>query len=129
MATFEVVSTPRAPAPVGPYSQATRAGGFLFCAGQAAFDPETGRLVEGGAKEQTRQVLRNLEAVLEAAGSGLDRIVKVTVFLSDWKNFPEVNAAYAEFFRAGSTPARSTVPGERWPPGSLVAMEAIALDS
>jgi len=129
MATFEVVSTPRAPAPVGPYSQATRAGGFLFCAGQAAFDPETGRLVEGGAKEQTRQVLQNLRAVLEAAGSGLDRIVKITVFLSDWRNFPEVNAAYAEFFRAGSAPARSTVQGERWPPGSLVAMEAIALDS
>jgi 2-iminobutanoate/2-iminopropanoate deaminase len=74
-------------------------------------------------------VLQNLRAVLEAAGSGLDRIVKITVFLSDWKNFPEVNAAYAEFFRAGSAPARSTVQGERWPPGSLVAMEAIALDS
>jgi 2-iminobutanoate/2-iminopropanoate deaminase len=113
MATFEVLSTPRAPAPVGPYSQATRAGGFLFCAGQAAFDPETGRLVEGGAKEQTRQVLQNLRAVLEAAGSGLDRIVKITVFLSDWRIFRRSTRPYAEFFRAGSAPARSDGQGER----------------
>ncbi|HEY7573778.1 MAG TPA: Rid family detoxifying hydrolase [Thermoanaerobaculia bacterium] len=129
MAAFEVISTPAAPAAVGPYSQAIRAGGFLFCAGQAAFDPKTGRLIEGGAREQTRQVLRNLEAVLDAAGSGLDRVVKVTVFLTDWKNFPEMNEAYAEFFPAGRAPARSTIQGERWPAGSLVAMEAIAVDA
>ena len=122
-----VISTPKAPASVGPYSQAIRAGGFLFCAGQAAFDPATGRLVEGGIREQTRQVLRNLRAVLEAGGSGLDRVVKVTVFLSDWKYFKEMNDAYAEFFNSGHPPARSTAQGDRWPEGSLVAIEAIAL--
>ena len=124
---FEVISTSKAPKSVGPYSQATRAGGFIFCAGQGAFDPATGQLVEGGIKEQTRQVLRNLRAVLEAGGSGLDRVVKVTVFLSDWKYFKEMNEAYAEFFGTDHPPARSTVQGDRWPDGHLVAMEAIAL--
>jgi 2-iminobutanoate/2-iminopropanoate deaminase len=122
-----VISTNKAPSSVGPYSQAIRAGGFLFCAGQAAFDPATGRLVEGGIKVQTRQVLRNLQAVLKAGGSGLDRVEKVTVFLSDWKYFKEMNEAYAEFFGTDHPPARSTVQGDRWPEGSLIAMEAIAL--
>ena len=76
-----VISSPEAPPAIGPYSQAIRAGGFLFCAGQAALDPVTGRMVEGGIREQTRQVLRNLKTVLEAGGSGLDRVVKVTVFV------------------------------------------------
>jgi 2-iminobutanoate/2-iminopropanoate deaminase len=124
---IEVISTRQAPVAVGPYSQATRAGGFLFCAGQAAFDPRTGRLVTGGVKEQTRQVLRNLQAVLEAGGSGLDRVVKVTVFLTDWKHFQEMNEAYTESFGTDHPPARSTIQGDRWPEGSLVAMEAIAL--
>ena len=124
---IERISTTNAPASVGPYSQATRAGGFIFCAGQGAFDPSTGQLVGGGIKEQTRQVLRNLQAVLEAGGSGLDRVVKVTVFLSDWKDFKEMNEAYAEFFRTDHPPARSTVQGDRWPEGHLVAIEAIAL--
>ena len=124
---IEVISTDKAPRSVGPYSQATRAGGFIFCAGQGAFDPATGQLVEGGIQEQTRQVLRNLRAVLEAAGSGLDRVVKVTVFLSDWKYFKDMNEAYAEFFDTDHPPARSTVQGERWPQGHLVAIEAIAL--
>lgn len=126
-AKIEVISTSKAPTSVGPYSQATRAGGFIFCAGQAAFNPATGQLVEGGIKEQTRQVLRNLRAVLEAGGSSLDRVVKVTVFLSDWKYFKEMNEAYAEFFGTDHPPARSTAQGDRWPEGSLVAMEAIAL--
>ena len=124
---IEVISTSKAPISVGPYSQATRAGGFIFCAGQGAFDPTTGHLVAGGVKEQTRQVLRNLQSVLEAGGSGLDRVVKVTVFLSDWKYFKEMNEAYAEFFGTDHPPARSTVQGDRWPEGHLVAMEAIAL--
>ena len=128
MATeIEVIATSGAPSAVGPYSQATRAGGFIFCAGQAAFDPATGQLVAGGIKEQTRQVLRNLQAVLEAGNSGLDRVVKVTVFLSDWKYFEEMNEAYAEFFGSDHPPARSTVQGQRWPEGHLVGMEAIAL--
>ena len=122
----EVVSTDKAPKSVGPYSQAIRAGDFIFCAGQGAFDPTTGRLVDGGIREQTRQVLRNLQAVLEAAGTGLDRAVKFTVFLSDWKYFKEMNEAYGEFFER-NPPARSTVQGDRWPEGHLVAIEAIAL--
>jgi len=123
---IEVVSSPNAPQSVGPYSQATRAGDFIFCAGQGGFDPKTGCLVDGGIREQTCQVLRNLGAILEAAGSNLSRVVKVTVFLHDWKYFKEMNEAYAGFFRE-KPPARSTVKGERWPEGSLVAMEAIAV--
>ena len=123
---IEAISTANAPKPMGPYSQATRAGGFIFCAGHGGVDPTTGRLVEGGIKEQTRQVFRNLRAVLEEAGSDLGRVVKVTVFLHDWKYFKEMNDAYAEFF-PNNPPARSTVQGDRWPEGTLVAIEAIAL--
>ena len=122
---IEVISSPNAPQSVGPYSQAVRAGDFIFCSGQWGVDPKTGRLVDGGIREQTSQVLRNVGAILEAAGSNLSRVVKVTVFLHDWKYFKEMNEAYAEFFRE-KPPARSTVQGERWPEGSLVAMEAIA---
>ena len=123
---IEIISSSKAPKSVGPFSQGTKAGGFIFCSGQGAFVPATGSLVAGGIKEQTRQVLRNIQAVLEAGGSGLDRVVKVTVFLSDWKYFKEMNEVYAEFFTL-HPPARSTVRGERWPEGHLVAMEAIAL--
>jgi len=126
---IQIISTSAAPASLGPYSQATRAGGFIFCAGQGAFDPATGLLVEGGIKEQTRQVLRNLQAVLLAGGSDLHLVVKVTVFLSDWKYFNEMNEAFAEFFDSESPPARSTVQGDRWPEGSLVAIEAIAIEN
>ena len=126
-AEIEFIATKNAPASVGPFSQGTRARGFIFCSGQGAFDPETGRLVPGGIKEQTRRVLRNVEEVLTAGGSGLDGVVKVTVFLSDWKYFKEMNEAYAEFFGSERPPARSTVQGDRWPEGHLVAMEAIAL--
>ncbi len=125
---IKFIATKNAPASVGPFSQGTRARGFIFCSGQGAFDPATGQLVPGGIKEQTRRVLRNIEAVLKAEGSGLDRVVKVTVFLSDWKYFKEMNEAYAEFFNSGRAPARSTVQGDRWPEGHLVAMEAIALE-
>ncbi len=120
------ISTANAPKAVGPYSQAVRAGDFIFCAGQGATDPLTGRLVEGGIREQTAQVLRNLDAVLRAAGSSLSRVVKVTVFLHDWKYFKEMNEVFGEFF-PDNPPARSTIQGERWPEGSLVAMEAIAV--
>ena len=125
---IEIIATQNAPTSVGPFSQGTRARGFIFCSGQGAFDPATGQLVPGGIKEQTRRVLRNIEGVLTAGGSGLDRVVKVTVFLSDWKYFKEMNEAYAEFFSSDRTPARSTVQGDRWPEGHLVAMEAIALE-
>ena len=123
---IEAISSPNAPKAFGPYSQAIRAGGFIFCAGQGAVDPETGRLVEGGIQEQTRQVLRNLSAVLDAAGSNLSRVVKLTVFLHDWEYFQGMNEVFAEFFVA-NPPARSTIQGSRWPEGSLIAIEAIAL--
>lgn len=123
---IEVISSPNAPKAKGPYSQATRAGDFIFCAGQGAFDPETGTLADGGIREQTAQALRNLSAVLDAGGSSLRRVVKVTVFLHDWKHFNEMNEVFAEFFPE-NPPARSTVQGQRWPEGSLVAIEAIAL--
>jgi 2-iminobutanoate/2-iminopropanoate deaminase len=123
---FEIVSSPNAPRSVGAYSQGIRAGQFVFCSGQGGFDPATGKLVEGGIREQTRQVLRNLESVLEAAGSSLSRVVKVTVLLHDWKYFKEMNEVFAEFF-GEKPPARSTVQGARWPEGSLVAMDAIAV--
>jgi len=123
---IEIISTPDAPKAFGPYSQATRAGGFIFCAGQGAVDPASGKLVEGGIKEQTRQVFRNLGAVLKAADSDLNRVVKVTVFLHDWKYFAEMNEVFGEVFTQ-NPPARSTVQGARWPEGSLVSIEAIAL--
>jgi 2-iminobutanoate/2-iminopropanoate deaminase len=123
---FEIVSSPNAPRSVGAYSQGIRAGQFVFCSGQGGFDPARGKLVEGGIREQTRQVLRNLESVLEAAGSSLSRVVKVTVLLHDWKYFKEMNEVFAEFF-GEKPPARSTVQGARWPEGSLVAMDAIAV--
>lgn len=122
-----VIRTDKAPRSVGPYSQAIRAGGFIFCAGQAAFDPATGKLVPGGIKEQTRQTLCNLQAILQEAGGDLNRVVKVTIFLADWKDFREMNEVFAEFFGEDEPPARSTAQGERWPEGSLVAIEAIAL--
>jgi len=124
---IEIIKSPKAPKSVGPFSQGTNAGGFIFCSGQGAFIPETNQLVPGGIKEQTRQVIKNIQAVVEAGGSSLDRVVKVTVFLSDWKYFKEMNEAYAEFFGTDHPPARSTIRGERWPEGHLVAMDAIAL--
>lgn len=123
---IEIISSRDAPPGIGPYSQAVRAGGFIFCSGVAGFDPKTGHVVDGGIRGQTEQTLRNLSTVLEAAESGLNRVVKVTVFLHDWKYFKEMNEVYASFFRE-KVPARSTVQGARWPEGSLVAMEAIAL--
>jgi 2-iminobutanoate/2-iminopropanoate deaminase len=124
---IEAVSTTQAPKVFGPYSQGIRAGGFIFCAGQAGLNPATGQIVTGGVKEQTRQVIRNLQAVLRAGGSDLDRVVKVSVFLADWKDFKDINEAFTEFFDSAHPPARSTIQGERWPEGSLVAIEAIAL--
>lgn len=114
------------PRPVGPYSPAVRAGGFIFCSGVAGFDPRSGEVVEGGIRAQTTQALRNLEATLKAAGSDMSRVVKVTVFLHDWEYFKEMNETYAKYF-GKNQPARSTVQGARWPKGSLVAIELIAL--
>jgi 2-iminobutanoate/2-iminopropanoate deaminase len=124
---FQTVPAEKAPKKMGPYTHGVRAGGLIYVSGQTAADPKTGLLVEGGIKEQTRQVLRNVQAVVEAGGSSLDRVVKVTVFLTDWKYYKEMNEAYAEFFDPNHQPARSTIQGARSPEGHLLAMEAIAL--
>jgi 2-iminobutanoate/2-iminopropanoate deaminase len=122
----ETVSSSDFPETMGPYSQATRAGQFVFCAGQGGVDPATGRLVEGGVREQTRQTIRNLQTILEAAGSDLAHVVMVTVLLHDWRYFDGMNEVFEEFF-GRKPPARSTIRGERWPEGSLVAISANAV--
>ena len=122
------VQTADAPKALGPYSQAVVANGFVFCAGQIPLDPATGDLVKGGVAEQTQQVLKNLRAVLKAAGSDLDRAVKTTVFIKNMNDFAAMNEVYGkpEYFGA-STPARSTVEVARLPRDVLVEIEVVAL--
>lgn len=120
------VSTAGAPAALGPYSQGVVAGGFVFTAMQIPLDPSTGDLVAGDVQAQTRQVLKNLAAILEAAGSSLGRTVKVTLYLKDLRDFAAVNEAYAPFFPE-EPPARAVVEVAALPRGALVAAEAIAL--
>ena len=122
----EIVQTEHAPAAIGPYSQAVRAGGFVFASGQIPLDPLTGEFVAGGVAEQTAQVLNNLRAVLEAAGSGLDRIVKTTVFLADMNDFAAMNEIYGQYFKE-NPPARATVEAARLPRDARVEIEAVAL--
>ena len=104
----DVVFTPRGPKPIGPYSQAVRANGFLFVSGQVGFDPQTGEFVGNDVRSQTERVLENLKAILEAAGVTLNHVVKTTVFLKDMNDFPAMNEVYAKYFSA-APPARSTV--------------------
>ena len=120
----EIVCAPNAPAPVGPYSQAVKAGGTLYCSGQIPLVPSTGAIPDG-IDAQTRQVLSNLHAVLTAGGADFSNVVKTTVFLKDMNDFPAMNAIYAESF-AGNPPARSTVQVARLPKDVLVEIEAIA---
>ncbi|WP_442955854.1 RidA family protein [Paenibacillus sp. y28] len=122
---IEIVSTQKAPAAIGPYSQATALGNLLFTSGQIPLGTD-GQLVSGGIEEQTHQVFRNLTAVLEAGGSGLDQVLKATVFLKDMNQFAAVNAIYAEYF-GDHKPARSTVEVARLPKDVLVEIELIAL--
>ena len=121
-----IIQTDRAPQAIGPYSQAVKIDGLVFCSGQIPIDPATGEFVPGGIKEQTRQVLKNLTAVLEAAGSGLDRVVKTTVFLLDMQEFGAMNEVYGEFFKV-EPPARATVQAARLPRDARVEIEVIAL--
>jgi 2-iminobutanoate/2-iminopropanoate deaminase len=120
------VRTAGAPAPVGPYSQAVAHGGFVFASGQIPLDPASGRLVDGGVEEQTRRVLANLRAVLEAAGTTLDGVLRTTIYLTDLAHFPRVNAVYAEHFAAEPRPARATVQVAALPLGAAVEIDAIA---
>ncbi len=119
------IQTPEAPQAIGPYSQAIKAGGFIFASGQIPIDPKTGQFVAGGIAEQTEQVLKNLEAVLGAAGSGLNKIVKTTVFLASMDEFAAMNEVYGKFF-SDNPPARATVQAARLPRDARVEIEAIA---
>ena len=119
------VQTERAPAAIGPYSQAIVAGGWVFCSGQIPLDPQTGQLVSGGIDEQTRQALDNLGEVLAAAGTSWDQVVKTTIYLADLDDFQKVNAVYAERFGA-APPARATVEVSRLPKGARVEIDAVA---
>ena len=121
----KVISTERAPGAVGPYSQAIVAGGFVWCSGQIPLDPSTGQLVQGEIEDETRQVLSNLRAVLDAAGSSLDRVVRATVYLADLSDFERVNAVYAESF-GDQPPARVCIEACGLPKGARVEIDAIA---
>ncbi len=122
----QTINTEKAPAAIGPYSQAIKCGDYVFTSGQIPIDPETGELVTGGIKEQAQQVIKNLEAVLEAAGSSLQKVIKTTVFIKDMNEFSVLNEVYSEFF-SSSLPARSTIEVARLPKDVLVEIEAIAM--
>ena len=122
----DVIHTDSAPKAIGPYSQAIRVGDFVFAAGQIALDPATGELAGATIEEQTRRALTNLMAVLEAAGSGMGKVVKTTVFLANLADFAKMNAVYGEFF-PGNPPARTTVQVAALPRGALVEIECVAI--
>jgi 2-iminobutanoate/2-iminopropanoate deaminase len=122
----EPVQTDSAPKAIGPYSQAIKANGFVFASGQIPLDPQTMEIVEGGIREQTERVMTNLSAVLRAAGTSLDHVVKTTVFLSDLSDFTEMNETYGRFF-GEVPPARATVEVSRLPRNVKVEIEVIAL--
>jgi 2-iminobutanoate/2-iminopropanoate deaminase len=122
----DAITSNHAPRPIGPYSQAIRANGFLFLSGQTPIHPETGQLIEGGIEQQTAQALENLKAVLEAAGSSMAKVVKTSVFLKDMNEFALMNAVYARYF-PGTPPARSTIEAARLPRDCRVEIDLIAL--
>ena len=121
----QVIHTDKAPAAIGPYSQAIQIGQLLFTSGQVPIDPETGAIVEGGIQEQARQSLNNIKAILNAAGTNMGAVVKTTVFLQDMNDFAAMNEVYAQFFQE-PYPARSAVQVARLPKDVLVVIEAIA---
>lgn len=122
----KAISTPNAPRAIGPYSQAIKANGFIFISGQVAFDPATGNLLAGGIEQQTEQVMKNLSTILQAAGSGWDKVVKTTVFLKDMSEFGQMNEVYGKFCK-NPPPARSTVEVARLPRDVSVEIDVIAL--
>jgi 2-iminobutanoate/2-iminopropanoate deaminase len=122
----QVIQTPKAPKPIGPYSVGIRSECFVFASGMAGLDPESGEMVSGGIQPETRQTLANLAAILEAGGTSMANVVKTTVFLQNIADFPAMNAVYAEFFPI-DPPARSTVQVAALPKAALVEIEAIAL--
>jgi 2-iminobutanoate/2-iminopropanoate deaminase len=124
----QLVFTNEAPAAIGPYSQAIRAGNILFTAGQIGLDPATGQMVHGGIKEQTTRVLENLKAILEAAGSGLEKTIKATVYLKNFDDFAAMNAIYGEYLapEGVAPPARTTIEAARLPKDALIEIELVA---
>ena len=122
---MKVISTKKAPAAIGPYSQAIQVGNLVYTSGQIPIDPATGTFIEGGIKEQTRQSLSNVRAILEEAGLSMANVVKTTVFIADMADFADMNAVYAEFF-AKPYPARSAVAVKSLPKGALVEIEVVA---
>jgi 2-iminobutanoate/2-iminopropanoate deaminase len=123
---LDAVSTDRAPRAIGPYSQAIRANGFIFVSGQIAIDPATNQFITGDAAEQTVRVMENLKAIVEAAGSSMDRVIKTTVYLKDIADFAVLNEIYGRYF-PGTPPARATVEAAALPRGARVEIELIAL--
>ncbi len=122
----QAISTPAAPQAVGPYSQAIRAGSLLFVSGQIALDPGTGQIVVGDVAAQTTRVMENIGAILEAAGSSFDQVVRTTVYLADIADFPAMNAVYGKFFSVPA-PARSTIQAARLPRDAKLEIDVIAL--
>ena len=122
----EIISTENAPGAIGPYSQAVKAGGMIFCSGQIPIDPVTGEVVSHAVSEQTEQVLKNLREVLDAAGADLSHVVKTTVFLADMSDFSEMNEVYAKYF-GENKPARATVQAARLPRDAKVEIDCIAV--
>jgi 2-iminobutanoate/2-iminopropanoate deaminase len=122
----DIIETKAAPDPIGPYSQAIRTNGLIFISGQIPIQPETGLVVEGGIEAQTHQVMKNLSAILHAAGSGFDKVVKTTIFLSNLDDFSCFNGIYEEYF-GEARPARATVQVSRLPREVLLEIEAIAI--
>ena len=122
---MKVISTKKAPAAIGPYSQAIQVGNLVYTSGQIPIDPATGAFAEGGIKEQTRQSLTNVKAILEEAGLSLNNVVKTTVFMADMNDFADMNSVYAEFFTE-PYPARSAVAVKTLPKGAMVEIEVVA---
>ncbi|MDY2959854.1 MAG: RidA family protein [Hornefia sp.] len=123
----KIVATDKAPAAIGPYAQANVVGNFVFTSGQIPLNPETGKIVEGGIAEQTKQVFANLSAVLEEAGSGLENLVKTTCFLANLDDFATVNEIYGTYFPSGIFPSRSAFQVSKLPMGALIEIEGIAI--
>lgn len=122
---MEIIATDKAPAAIGPYSQAVKSNGLLFCSGQIPLCPETGEMVSGDIRQETEQVMKNLGAVLAAAGTGFDRVLKATIYLVDMADFPQVNEIYGSYF-SGTKPARATVAVAALPRGAQVEIDAVA---
>ena len=126
MCMKKIIKTEKAPLPIGPYNQAVVINNLVYLAGQIPIDPKTNEMIKGGVPEQTKMIFQNIKAVLEAAGSSLEKIVKATVFLKDMNDFAAMNAVYAQYFKAETAPARSTVQVTRLPKDVLVEIEIVA---